>query len=954
MTDFSTLTPQAGPGFSFGGRSQLYNNFSIDGATSNNVFGLSALPGGQSNAQPVSVDAIQELSVSLAPYDVSLGSFTGAGVNAITRSGTNDVQGSVYYFNRNVDLVNKNVGDVSSPLTAFANNSFGFRLGAPIIKNKLFIFINAERETRNDPAVLFPADGVGSDGRPYQQTSTELKRLKDFLVGTGNGKDWSFDPGSYENFDLLTASTKFLTRIDWNINNNHKFTVRYNQMNSFRDVPPSGSGGPFSAPPGGRSNSNNALPFSYTYYRINNNLRNVIGELNSTFGKSKFSNNMQFGYSAFRDFRQSGGGGEVPNFPLVDIIGANGNTLTSFGAEPFTPNNRLDQDIIQFNDKFDMYLGKHTVSIGTANEFYTFYNVFTQLINGVYQYASVNDFIGAASAGNATTFPAPQQYGVQYIAIPNSTGAARWKTSQFGFYAQDKFNVSNKLKLTYGVRVDIPTFNDSNLLQNVVSDSMSFTGGEKVYVGKLPKSTPLWSPRVGFNFDVFGDKKLQLRGGTGVFTGRIPFVWVSNQISNNGLFFGVVQPTGAALATTKFNPVPFAPTLGIFQGRPLSQTFTINSTVGNFKFPQVWRSNLAADYQLNSDYVLTGELIYTKDLNAVYIRDANLSDPVGTLSGDGRPLFGAVSGDLAVAPGNDRRLNDRIVQGLVLDNISEGYSTSATIQLQKIKGAIQGSIAYTFTDSKDINGQSGSTAGGLFTGNGIVSTPNLPNLSFANNLAPHRVVGFISYNKILVKNLLGISTSLVYQGFNNFNFSYVYGGSPNSDGINTNDMIYIPKSKNEIILTTTDARDIRTPDEIWTQLDNYISQDKYLNSRRGKYAERNGALAPWVNRLNSRVLIDLFTNVGGKKNTLQLSWETFNLLNLINSNSGLAKSTNRSALLNFSGYETPHTGTTPTTGRPIYTFATNADNSALTSSYLNDPGLSSRWQMQLGIRYIFN
>jgi Carboxypeptidase regulatory-like domain len=955
LTDFSTLTPQAGPGFSFGGRSALYNNFSIDGATSNNVFGLSPLPGGQSSSQPISVDAIQELSVSLAPYDVSQGSFTGAGVNAITRSGTNEVQGSVYYFNRNVNLVNKKVGDISSPLTTFANNSFGFRVGGPIIKNKLFIFINAEKESRNDPAVLFAADGVGSDGKPFQQTSAELKKLKDFLIGTGNGKEWSFDPGTYENFDLLTSSTKFLTRLDWNINNNHKFTVRYNQMDSFRDVPPSGSGGPFSSPPGGRSNSNNAVPFSNTYYRINNNLKNVIGELNSSFGQSKFSNNLQVGYSAFRDYRQAAGGAATPEFPLVDIVGPNGSTLTSFGAEPFTPNNRLDQDIIQLNDKFDMFLGKHTVSVGTANEFYTFYNIFTQLVKGVYQYASINDFIGAASApASATTFPAPQQFGVQYIAIPNSTGAARWKTSQYGFYAQDKFNVTKNLNLTYGVRVDIPTFNDSGLLQNVVSDSMTFADGEKVRVGILPKSTPLWSPRIGFNLDVLGNKKLQVRGGTGVFTGRIPFVWVSNQISNNGLFFGVVQPTGAQLTATRFSEKPYAPVLAPFQGRPLSQTFTINSTVPNFKFPQVWRSNIAADYQLGTDYVVTGEFIYTKDLNAVYIRDANLANTVGTVAGDGRPLFGAASGDAAVAPGNDRRVNDRIVQALVLDNINKGYSTSATIQFQKIKGAVQGSIAYTFTDSKDVNGQSGSTAGSLFTGNGVVNTPNLPNMSYANNLSPHRIVGFISYNKVLIKNLLGVSGSLVYQGFNNFNFSYVYGGSPNSDGINNNDLLYIPRNQSEILLTTTDARDTRTPDEIWNQLNAYISQDKYLNSRRGQYAERNGAFAPWVNRLNSRVLIDLFTNVAGKKNTLQLSWETFNLLNLISSNAGLAQSTNRTALLNFSGYETPHTAATPTTGRPIYTFATNSDNTPLAKSYINDQGLSSRWQMQLGIRYIFN
>jgi len=965
FTDFSALTPQAGGNFSFGGRSGLYNNFSIDGATSNNVFGLSALPGGQSNAQPISVDAIQELQVSLSPYDVSQGSFTGAGVNAVTRSGTNEMQGSAYYFVRNQNYVNSKVGKVESPILAFNNKNFGARLGGALVKNKLFFFVNVERETRTDPAVLFPADGTDSQGRPFQQTTAELSRLKTFLTTTTTGKDWTFDPGSFESFDAETASTKFLAKIDWNINDNHKFTIRYNQMQSFRDVGPSGSGGFAASPAGGRSNSNNTLPFSGIWYRINNNLYNVIGELNSTFGKGKFANNLQVGYSAFRDFRQAQGGAENPNFPTVDILGPNGQTLTAFGAEPFSPNNRLDQNILQLNNKFDIFAGNHTFSIGTANEFYSFFNAFTPLIRGNYRFNSINDFIAnVTNAPGTPGFVAPAAYAIQYSALQGvEAPAAEFKSAQYGFYAQDKWNNALGLKnltLTYGVRLDIPTFNDDNVTSNPVTDEMTFANGEKIKVNQLPKSTPLWSPRVGFNYDVKGDKTIQVRGGTGIFTGRVPFVWISNQVSNTGALFGTLQAGTSStptLAQLRFNPSPnaYVPTVTGTPTNPvIPSTFTINATVNDFKFPQVWRTNLALDYKLPYGLIATGEFIYTKDINAVYIRDANLSDPVGTVPGDGRPLFGAANGDATINTPNDRRINDRVVQALVIDNINKGYSMSFTAQLQKTTGPIQGSLAYTFTDSKDINGQSGSTAGSLFTGNSVVSTLNLPNLGFANNLTPHRVNGFVSWRKEWIKNFLATNLSFIYLGFTGSNFSYTYGGNLNSDGYSNKDLMYIPRNQSEIILAPTNATDTRSPQEIWNQLDAYISQDEYLNSRRGQYAERNGTFSPWVNRLDMRLLVDIMPfKIGKRPVTLQGSWEVQNFLNLLSSNWGLVKVNTRSQVLSFAGYEVPHTATTPTTGRPVFTFPVNNDGTPLSQTFINSTGLGSRWQMQAGFRVVF-
>lgn len=947
--DISALTPQAGPGFSFGGRSNLYNNFTIDGATSNNVFGLSALPGGQSNAQPVSVDAIQELSVQLSPYDVSQGAFTGAGVNAVTRSGTNEMQGSLYYFTKSDGLASKKIGgtaltDLQKTSGKFTYNNFGGRLGGAIIKNKLFYFINAEYEKSTSPAVVYPAGSAGSS-----VNATDLETLRTFLITPNNGKSWTFDPGTYNNFDVPQQSVKFLAKIDYNISDKHKLTVRYNQLNAFRDVPPSGSGGFRSGPSGGRSNTVNTIPFSNSYYRIKNSLYSVIAELNSSFGSGKYANNLQVGYNAFRDIREQGGGGAVPNFPLVDILN-NGTTLTSFGPDPFTPNNRLDQDVIQVNDKFDMFLGDHTVTIGTANEFYKFYNVFTQVINGVYQYNSVQDFINNVTSPSAAN--APSLYYQQYSALPdNPAPAADWKAAQLGFYAQDTYTGIKNLRLTLGLRVDIPTYSKSSkLYKNNYVDSVSFYNGEKLHVDQLPKTTPLLSPRLGFNWDVKGDKSITVRGGVGVFTGRVPFVWISNQLSNNGVFFGTTvygSQAAAAAANVNFSPNinQYVPALSPYNGTPTTPSFAINVTAPNFKFPQVFRTNIAVDKVLPGGWLATGELIYTKDINAVYIRNANLPGPVGTVAGDGRSLYGT-----------NTTINSRISQALVIDNTNKGYAFSITGQLQKTTGRLNGGVAYTFTDSKDINNQGGSTAGSLYTGNPYVSNPGYPSLSYSNNWVPHRVVGNVSYRFDYLK-AAATTLSFIYTGSSAGNFSYVYSGNVNGDDVSS-DLMYIPRNQSEILLTTTNASDTRTPSQIWQQLDTYISQDPYLSKHRGEYAQRNGALLPWFNSLNFRLLQDFYVKVGGKRNTLQFSWEVINVLNFLNSNWGLLKTPIRSSLLTFSGYETPNT-TTGTTGRPIFTFVAPTDASGNIASYTNNVNVSnattnSRWQMQIGLRYIFN
>jgi hypothetical protein len=592
------------------------------------------------------------------------------------------------------------------------------------------------------------------------------------------------------------------------------------------------------------------------------------------------------------------------------------------------------------------------------------------MINGNYQYNSISDFLN--NVQNPTAANAPSVFQVQYSAVAgNNAPGAIWKAQQLGVYAQDEYTGFKNIKLTYGFRVDLPSY-PSTLPQNPISDAMTFANGEQIQVGKLPKATPLYSPRIGFNWDVKGDKTLQVRGGTGVFTGRVPFVWLSNQVTNNGLLFGQIAVTGQANTFSQgYN----------FSANPVTSSgaapqFGLNSTVHNFKFPQVWRTNLAVDKSLPYGLVGTLEAIYTKDINNVYWRDANLSDPIKTVDGDGRSQFASTiapnPSQTTDANGNSlagRRINQNIVNAYVLDNTNKGYQYSLTAQLQKTftKG-FYASAGYTYTDARDVNAGTGSQAS--TTSYATLQSFNIPVSSYSSNLATHRVVAHASYRKEYAR-FFATTISGIYQGSSGFRYSYTYSGDLNGDGA-SNDLIYIPRTQNEILLTTSSATDTRSVNEIWNQLDNFISHDKYLSKHRGEYAARNGAMTPFTSLLNIRLLQDFYIEMkNGKRNTLQFSFEAINFMNLLNSDWGVVRSPARSALLNFVGFENPavtvaNTQTNPllpnnsytttaASGRPIFQFNTQANGvTPLTNSWVNNNGTSSRYQFQIGVRYIFN
>jgi hypothetical protein len=1016
FNDFTRLTPQ-GSGTStqsFAGRNNLYNNLTIDGAIFNNAFGLSSTIGGQASAQPVSLDAIDQIQVSLAPYDVRQGSFTGAGINAVTRSGSNKFSASVYDYYRNQDFVGKKVGSYEAAYPNFRLNNVGFRFGGPIIKDKLFFFVNAEQEKRTDPPsgnYTATRAGVASGPQTSQANAADLDALSRFLV-----ERYNYNPGAYENYSLRSNSYKATVKLDWNINNNNHFNIKYNYLKSYADVNPSSSGGSIG---GSRAETAFGLPFLSSYYTINNNLNSVIAELNSTLGGGKYSNNLTAGYIGNRDYREYTSGNSP--FPMVDIgnqVGLTtaastnsgvraGNGFTTFGSELYTAFNVLNSDIYQFGDNFTAFLGKHNVTVGTYNELYKFSNGYAPNYYGTYQYNSLEDFYASAgysynratSAYTAnpagTALIGPARYALQY-STQASFPYAVTKAAQLGFYVQDEYSPRSNLKITLGLRGDIPII-FSDIDRNIAvsgaatdgngagAGALTFRDGIQFSTSQLPERKLLFSPRIGFNWDVHDDKKTQVRGGTGIFTGRVPFVWISNQAGNNGVQFNSVDASGSgATGATYLNsagvraPYAFSPDVNAY--RPTagsgSTSYSLAVTDKKFKFPQVWRSNLAIDQVLPGGIVATLEGLYTKDLNAMYIQNIDLPNttvraaPVGTTTGgDQRPIFYTVNPTTGVVtttknnriynPSAPTVANPVITDAELLTNTSLGYSYSVTGQLQKsFSNGLYAMLAYTYSDSRSVNDGNSSVAYSNWSARQISGDPNANVLSYSQWLTQHRIIASLSYRHEYLGHL-GTTLSMFYDGEPTGRFSYVYNGDMNGDGVTNNDLMYIPRTQSEINLspittTVNGSAVVYSAAQQWTDLNNFISQDKYLSKHRGEYAERNGASFPWQHRIDVKLIQDVFTNIGENRNTLQFSVDVFNIGNLLNRNWGAFPTTFKNNPLNYIGYNASN--------QPIYTFGYFANPTAaapagttLTDTFRANTGsISSRWQVQLGLRYIFN
>ncbi len=952
--DYTKLTPSAN-GNSFGGRNEKGNNVTVDGALFNNSFGLASTLGGQANSQPISLDAIEQIQVAVNPFDVTQGRFAGSSVNTVTKSGTNEFKGTVYLYKRTAGLVGLHTltSDVAKPTVNYTQR--GISLGGPIVKNKLFLFVSGEQERISDPATAYTALRAGqtAGGTISQATYDQLNDLKDYLQ-----TKYQYNAGEFENYQLRTRSDKVTAKLDWNINKNNTLSLKYFYLKSLRDVPPSSSGAQ-----GTRTAGFAGLPFFSSYYTINNNFNIGIAELNTRIS-SKFANKLTVGYPALRDFRSSPGGGA---FPLVDILNAAGTgTLTSFGYEPFTANNVLNTNTFQASDNFTWFAGKHEVNIGVTTEFNSYTNGFAPNYNGLYRFNSIDDF--------KTGKPAAR-YALQYSALPDGTFPfAVTKAYTIGFYLQDKWQATDNFKLTYGVRLDMPGYNTKSQFNASAAALTGFRDGYKVNTAQFPKAALQISPRVGFNWNVNGEGLTQVRGGAGIFQGPVPYVYISNQASNNGVQFGsytLVPGSGGVLPTDPrliFNP-------NVNANRPTTAAANVNYNLAitdkNFKFPSNFRINIGVDQKLPLGILGTIEGSYSKDINAILYQNVALPTTGTALAGsDNRIRYSntTVYPSIPTAQGGNTAALPNITDAILLKNTSKGYAYTVTGQLQRTFKDLYFMVAYTYSDSRSVS-DGGSIAQSTWRDRSVSGDPNADVASYTNFRQPNRVIAAFSYKKAYLGHL-STSVGLTYEAANAGSTSYAYSGDVNGDGQTSNDLLYVPKDASDIILVADNSADLRTGTKtllnpggatnggaLYGQLNAYISQDPYLSKRRGKVAERNGLVLPYFHLVNFNFTQDLYQTTGKIKNTLQFEFNIINLGNFLYRNWGNFKFANRALLLSYKGiYNNAANAADPNNGKPTYSFPylDNTNQVPLTSTWGSGVSQASRWQAQFGLRYIFN
>jgi hypothetical protein len=955
--DLIRIDPRSDGNYSFGGKNWLYNNISVDGSYFNNPFGLDdPAPGGQTAAEPIPYDAVEQVQVSIAPFDVTQGGFTGAGVNTVTKSGSNVWKGSLYSYGRNETFVGNQVSGnevFADPELSYYQS--GFSVSGPIVENKLFFFLNGEIERRVDPGTNYKADRDGivtfGESRAHADTLQKISRIMREVYG--------YETGAFERYNHDIENEKIILKLDWNINENNNASFRFNLLDARRDLPPH----PFVLSDGGRGPNEISLPFQNSGYRINNDLSSYALEINSR--SSTFANRFFASYNRFRDHRDP----FSRDFPTIQI-NVDGVNYTTIGHEPFSIHNILDQDVLQFTNNFSYFAENHVITVGANFEYFDFFNSFNIFRHGVFFLPDFLDFLGATTFSSLGDFfrrtdPASPDF--------YDFNAARWRfnepdslpfkgekieVGQLGIYAQDEFVVSENFNLKFGLRVDFPMY-FTEPVDNPFSRGLTLLdenrNPETVDQSKLPDATPLFSPRIGFNWDITGDRSTQLRGGTGIFTGRVPFVWIGNVISNPGnnpnLFPGVEATPGLSL-----DEVPESHRTS--DDAILTQSFDVNGMVSDFKWPQVWTTNLAVDQLLPWDLLGTLELIYGKDLNAIYVRNADLTPEKRRLPIDNRPYYGGIGDNElnSFFPGSDEGV-------YVIDNTNEGYHFNLTAQLRKeFEFGLRAMISYNFLEAKS-QLKSTEIASVLFAENPVQGDPNNPELSYSEFGNRHRFTGVSTYSVRWSDNLathFGLFVEVAegnrFAGAGGNRYSYTYAGDVNGDGKGVNDLIYVPASQSEIFFDpfTGINGDNVSPQQQWDAFNAFVEQDDYLKENRGKITERFGAVNPWWWNIDLRIQQDFAFLLGAKRHTFQLNFDILNVASLLNSDWGVRKVASSAATtpLELVRFDDDPANSIPD-GAPIFNFKGADPSAPLTETFIDDPGLGSRWQIQIGLRYFF-
>jgi hypothetical protein len=966
-----------GNGRSFAGQDSRFNSFTIDGSVFNNGFGLgsSSQAGGRTSTTPVSLDAFDEIQLNVAPFDVRQSGFAGASMNAVTRSGTNEVQGSVYTLQRSTNMVGRDVDKTALTNINVDEKTFGFRIGAPIIKNKLFIFGNYEQFTSSTPALNFQLNRSQS-GNISRVTEADMIDVTNFVRD-----QLGWESGALDGFNNQIESKKALVRLDYNISQNHKLALRYSQHESQQDQLISGSNSSNTAGFGNRANSQTAMSPENTGYVIMDNTKSFAAELNSNFG-SKISNKFIATYNYQNEDRKY----KSPLFPTIEIQdgGTTNSTYLSLGMDPFTPSNKLRYSTLNITNNLTYFAGAHTITAGVAYEKFTSDNLFFPVSNGLYVYRNIADFKSAVNDfkanPNATTSPVPVlRYNLRYSLLPN--GEDPWqvlKTSTYSFYVQDEFQVTERFKLTGGIRGDIFTYDNSTAsdFYNPVVGELTFRNedGEEygVNTGAFPKARLLLSPRVGFNFDVNGNKVLQVRGGTGIFVSRIPQVLVSNQLGNNGVNTSLIAgggTTGAASTAYPFRvnpadlPAAVRPNPGNVNLANLPP-YVVNATDPDLKYPSVWKTNIAVDYKLPFGLIATGEVIFNKVVNGLRYIDANLKAPNSTFTGiDDRERFPAYgsNGNAQTSQVNiDRFYNTNVTNVFVLKNTNKGSAYTLTAKLEKptVKG-FGAMLAYTYGMAKDIQSVGSTVQANMAT----VAGQNYLGLGYADNDLRSRAIGYLNW-KVLHGEDGRRGNSMITLGLTSnsgLKYSYIYSNDLNGDG-QTNDLIYVPNSASEVTFLpltvgTGTAAKTFTPEQQQAAYDAYIDNNPYLKTRRGQYAERNGGFSPWLTRIDVSFIRELHFYVKEKRNTLQIRFDLMNAANMLNSEWGVGYFAPGANFNNISPIAIANGGSTAASATPTYRMATqviNGQTQLIQDSFLKSVALSNVWQGQLGLRYTFN
>ena len=916
--DVVKYTPQAtvnkNGGISFAGANNRYNSFQVDGAVANDSFGLSSsgTNGGQTGANPISMDAIEEIQVVVAPFDVRQSGFTGGAINSITKSGTNTVKGSAYTYYNNQDFIGTTAGPIAEGKkrtkydTQFSE-TFGFTIGAPIIKNKLFIFASAEYFKKSYPNVYSPANGsyeidskklnkpVTVGGKTYEFFNSELAQHMidhyEKTYGVANSGE-SFAP-----HQKTDQSLNAMARIDWNINDNNKLMFRYQFADAFSDKYGSGS---------------STYYFNGSSYKQSNRTNTFVLELNS-----KVSDNMSNEFRAtavlVRDKRSYDYPGA--NMYIKDKITIDLGTEYSSGA------NAMNSDTYTIADNFSIFAGNHNITIGTHNEIFKFNNIFLQYAFGGYTFNTVADFF----ANN------PIEFNYRY-ADPEVTGssdplwAATTYAAQFGLYAQDEWRPNNNFTLTYGIRADMPLLLN-NPTENPVFNATDFAKNNGEYVGVVPKATILWSPRIGFRWFIDDAHKSLLRGGAGLFTGRVPFVWLSNAYNNTGMETKMVTLKNPVKDNANFpltsNPYEDIIKAGILQAS--GSGATINTMNRNFKYPQVFRVNLGFDQEFGEGWKFTFDALYSKQLNNVFfsnlaIKADNVVYPVSSLSGPSAPYYTQISSDYA-----------NIV---ALTNTNKGYSYSFSGQIMKhFNFGLDLMASYTYGHSYSVNDGTSSVAYSNWKYNYSIDT-NGTEMSYSMFDKPHKILGMISYTSPMYARMK-TTVSLTYEGSSGQRFSYTMNENVdfNGDGQLGNSLLYVPTVDQISKMSWVSPADA-------AKFESFIRADKYLANNRGHWAERMIGLAPFEHHFDLHIAQDFYYD---KKNgrKIQAVVDFMNISNMFNREWGLYyNAAYNMQILNVTAMTKDAKGNYT----PTYKFQGNT---------VSVGDFYSRWRCQVGLRLTF-